>query len=309
MERISGGEYRLDLIGWHLGTLMLGMFRSSALAFERSPLLVGTSGLDHMLVQLYVQGGFTGTAGNKPVVVEPGDIVVFDLAFGLKTRTTDFCNISLLVPRPFFESTRTDLSNLHGLVLPAAAPMTAVLASYIMALTDRIPFLTMHEGDVAAKSTVALITTVLGGQDDRQPPPISAVQAPFRRIADEIDRRICDPTLDPNSLASAFGMSRATLYRTFEPVGGIAEYIRRRRLSAAAVTMTRPENRRRKIAEIAFEFGFSSESAFTRAFKLAFGVPPGVARERSIRHLPSGPGHSGANSSSDFARWMRMLRV
>jgi len=304
---LSAAPYRIDMIAWHLGTLMLGSVRSSALAFDRPASLVAASGLDHLLVQLYVEGGFTGTADTRPVVVTPGDIVVFDTTRTLHTRASDFGNITLLIPRSFFAATHADVSALHGRVLPAGGAFTGVLASYMIALAERLPALDAREGDLAARSTAALITAVLASHDDRGPAAV-AIPSPFRKIALEIDRRLRDPALDAEALAEALGMSRATLYRAFEPAGGIADFIRRRRLSAALVAIAASENQRRKIGEIAFECGFASESAFNRAFKAAYGVPPSEARQRSVRLWSMADEAGKPVGSLDFARWMRTLR-
>jgi len=303
-------QYRLNLSAWHLGTIMVGRFQCSALAFDRDAALVATSGLDHLLVQLYVEGGFAGVAADHSVVVTAGDVVIFDLAQGLKTRATDFTNISVLIPRPFLAHHCDDASRLHGHVLPANGAIAAMLGSYMRALVDRLPTLTPGDAQVAARSTVALVTTMLadqggGGFAPTAPAPLS----PFRKVAQEIDRRLREPSLDAASLAQSLGMSRATLYRTFQPVGGIADYVRRRRLAVAAIILSSPANQRRKIGEIARDCGFASESVFSRAFRSAFGIAPGQARQCGADFWSQPHLLAQDNGSLDFARWMRMLHT
>jgi hypothetical protein len=46
-----------------------------------------------------------------------------------------------------------------------------------------------------------------------------------------IEQHLASPELSPASICAAFGLSRATLYRLFEPLGGIASSIRERRLA------------------------------------------------------------------------------
>ncbi|EQB18339.1 helix-turn-helix domain-containing protein [Sphingobium lactosutens] len=299
--------YRLDVAAWHLGTIMVGWFRSSALAFDRDAALAAASGLDHLLVQLYVGGGFTGSAADRSVTVRAGDIVIFDLIHGLRTRASDFSNISVLVPRAFFAPTLQDISRLHGLVLPADNPLAAMLGSYMTSLVDRLPSLGVADGQLAARSTVALVTTMLAGQAPGLPPVMGITPSPFQRVSREIDRRLGDARLDPASLACDLAMSRATLYRTFQPVGGIADHIRRRRLAVAAIALSDPGNRRRKVGEIALDCGFATESAFGRAFKKAFGISPGKARQRSLDFWYAPDARDHGDASLDFARWMRML--
>ena len=72
-------------------------------------------------------------------------------------------------------------------------------------------------------------------------------------------------------------LSRSTLYATCEPVGGVAALIQRRRLERIHAHLTDPGERRR-ISEIAFQYGFVSKAHFSRAFRNAFGCSPREAR-------------------------------
>lgn len=299
--------YHTELTAWHLGTLMIGVFRSSALRFERTGDLIASGGLNHLLVQYYPEGGFTGDADGVPVVVRPGDIVVFDLARGLVTDASDFANITLLIPRAYFEAAVDDVGSLHGAVLPRDGQMAAVLASYLVAFSERLPALPLREADVAASATAALTTTVLSHCVRPTSPAAETVLSPFRAAAVHVDGRLRDPGLDAASIASGLGMSRATLYRVFKPVGGVAEYIRRRRLIAAAVDLSAPENRRRTIGEIGFSWGFGSEATFNRAFKAAFGVTPRAARERGSTIWAVADTGRDVPDEQEFVRWMRTL--
>lgn len=310
LTRLCGGPYRLDIAGWNLGMMMAGRFSSSAMAFDRPPALVASGGLDHVLVQLYVEGGFTGLADGRPVTVRPGDVIVFDLTRTISTRASDFTNISLLIPRPVFEASHDDVSALHGVVLPADRPMTGVLASYVTAFTERLPALSPAEAGTAARATAGLASTILSTSAIPEARTRIPIPSPFRAITLEIEARLHDPTLDADTLAATLNMSRATLYRAFEPIGGIADYVRRRRLTAAAMQLADPAQRRRKISEIAFGLGFASESTFNRAFRIAFGVSPREARLRGSGLWPLAEAEDPRSPTSrEFARWMRTLKA
>lgn len=60
----------------------------------------------------------------------------------------------------------------------------------------------------------------------------------------------------------------------------VAEYIRKRRLSAAAEELMASE---KSISEIAVKYGYNSASAFTRAFREIFGISPLSAREEDAK--------------------------
>lgn len=299
-------DYAIDMAAWHLGTMMTGTFRSSALRFTRSKALVAQSGLDHVLVQLYVAGGFSGDADGRAIKVQAGDIVIFDLSRPFHTQTSAFTNITLLVPRVHFEAEVDDPACLHGLVLSQDRHMIAMLAGYLQQLAERMPHLLPKDASAAAAATAALTTTVL--KDFADPAPVGMpVVSPFRAAARHIDCRIRDPDLDVASLTRELAMSRATLYRVFEPVGGVANYIRRRRLTGAAMDLSAPVNRRRTAGEIGYAWGFASETAFNRTFKAAFGLTPHTARQRGD-HIWAANGGAEGTAEQRFVRWMRLLR-
>lgn len=76
--------------------------------------------------------------------------------------------------------------------------------------------------------------------------------------------------------------------RMFSFLSGItlSEYIRRRRISLAALELT---NSRMKIIDVAIKYGYSSPDSFTRAFYSLHGVTPSEARNngQQLKTYPS----------------------
>jgi AraC family transcriptional regulator len=77
---------------------------------------------------------------------------------------------------------------------------------------------------------------------------------------------------DLDEAARRAGFSRWHFMRVFQAAAGlpVAEYVRRRRLSRAAEALAAG----RPVLEVALAWGYESQAAFTRAFSLAFAVPP-----------------------------------
>ena len=69
--------------------------------------------------------------------------------------------------------------------------------------------------------------------------------------------------------------------RIFSWVVGIslAEYIRRRRMSQAAMDL---QLRREKVSDIALKYGYTSPTSFNRAFQSVHGMTPAVAKKREV---------------------------
>ena len=88
-----------------------------------------------------------------------------------------------------------------------------------------------------------------------------------------------EPDLD--KLGRLAGCSAHHFQRIFTYIGGITltEYIRKRRMSLAAVDL-KDENA--KVIDVAVKYGYDSPTAFTRAFVAVHGVTPTRARANEI---------------------------
>ncbi len=114
-----------------------------------------------------------------------------------------------------------------------------------------------------------------------------------QRAIDFIEGHLDEPfALD--DVAAAVGLSLYHLHRLFCAVQGdsLKGYIRKRRLTQAAVALRTTD---RRILELALVAGFRSQEAFTRAFGAHFGVPPG--RYRADASTRGRPGLFAANAT------------
>lgn len=307
VERIAPGEFRFDMKTWHLGALLVTAIGSSGQTFERGKRLVASTGLDHILVQLYVEGGYAGQVDREDILVRPGDVCILDLTRTLETLASAFRNITIVVPRAMLEAAVEDIDSLHGMVLPRGTPLSEMLAGHIRTLHAQLPRLTPTEAETAARATVALITGILASQERVRLGRPAPVASPFRMVQRYIDQHLHDPALSPAMLTEALGLSRAALYRLFEPMGGVAEFIRMRRLTGAAVDLA--NSRGKRVSEIAASWGFANDTSFSRAFRAYFGISPSEARDEARRiWLASGRSES-LPTGTEMSRWLRTLRL
>ncbi|MCD9027852.1 AraC family transcriptional regulator [Luteimonas sp. BDR2-5] len=98
------------------------------------------------------------------------------------------------------------------------------------------------------------------------------------RILRCIEEHLEDPALDCDFLQRLFFVSRPTLYRMFQPLGGVSRYIRERRLVAARRRLR--EEPHHSITWLLYDLGFESERQFQRAFQARFGMSPASWRAR-----------------------------
>ena len=156
-------------------------------------------------------------------------------------------------------------------------------AAALQTLLSQIKRATAAEMDELVTGVVALAAPVIAlSSSGRTSTSRSVVAAPlesFGSIARFIEANLASRELRIEEITRTFGLSRASLYRLFEPVGGVASYIRTRRLVRARKELTAPGLQDHRIGPIAYRAGFQSIPAFNRAFREAYGKTPGSARK------------------------------
>jgi AraC family transcriptional regulator len=108
-------------------------------------------------------------------------------------------------------------------------------------------------------------------------------------LADNLDRE-----LDLDHLAEVACFSPFHFHRVFHALQGetVADSVRRMRLHRAALELIEKET---PIARIAARAGYSSQAAFTRAFRSAYGAPPAAYRATA----PGGLAHEAVRVRQD----------
>lgn len=101
----------------------------------------------------------------------------------------------------------------------------------------------------------------------------------LKKLSQSIDyiENNLDGTISYDEIAKIAGCSTYSFQRMFTYIAGIplSEYIRRRRMTIAAFEIQTKEI---KIMDIALKYGYTSPTAFNRAFQSVHGVAPTLAR-------------------------------
>ena len=302
-------RFQADLTSYSMGSILLGRTRSVAQRFSRSTATIARSGIDHIIVQLYMVGGYHGHAGSASIVVQAGDISVLDCAETFATQASDFENLTLVIPRAILEAKLPRLEALHGLVLKAGSTWNRILSQHLLVLFEQAPSMTLRECERIANGSIALLAACLQGEiEARDEQTGTSVTSMVLLVRRHIDEHLSDASLSADQVAARFALSRATLYRLFEPFGGVAGYIRTRRLRRAFFALRARELCNLRISDIAQRCGFASMATFTRAFKAAYGVTPAALRSVSALN-PARPSPHDAvlDDGLGITRWMHEI--
>jgi len=260
---------------------------SSAIRLTRTMKLIARSAADQIMVICYRSGPYRFETGGIKRRVEPGDFSFFDLSKEIMIEAPAVDNVGLAISRRKLETLFPDLGHVHGLVI-APSSLTRVLLSMMEETLATGSVMTLSEASSIADAMLQLVVACLD-LPPRQPVGIAPPSigtgigtASLAAVRASIERRLTDRTLGPQTLLDEFGITRSTLYRLFEPLGGVSAYITERRLRYAFHRITNPLEPASRISQLAFDLGFSHPSTFTRAFKSFFGLSPKDARASAV---------------------------
>jgi AraC-like DNA-binding protein len=277
-----GDVFHAEVQAYRFERMILFKRSLNGLQHSRNPTRVRRDAFDHITLHLLLAGEMRAGPPGHERRMQPGEILVLDNSLPQQSRSYDVNVISAPVARDLIEPLVPDIRAFHGTILPEA--IGGLLADFLIALTRRSPTLDANVGGHSSTVVGMLLAAVLRGQA----PPVEAVVwagahdlngdlARRRQAEAHIEAHLGEQDLNANSIAAAIAVSRSILYRTFAPDGGVARFVRQRRLERVRHALRR-QGETRSIATLAYAYGFTSEHHFNRTFRDAFGRPPGQFR-------------------------------
>ncbi len=305
--------YALRSEGYNFPEMPISGVRMSAGRFVRSERVIARAGLDHVLLSTYRSTDHRFVADGNEGVARAGDVVAVDL-----TRPSSFAaleednrNISLMVPRRLLAPLLPDIEDRHGLILRRGTPLNVLLRSHMKDLLSQARHLTPASALAVTRASAALVAACLGSADLSAPPGESArtslAAAVIRLIRQAIEEHLDDPDLGPAQLCRHFKLSRARLYRLFEPLGGVRAYIQQRRLMRVHRILADPGAPYETIASLAERWGFPDHAAFSRTYRFAYGVTPSETRVLAQAHYAEARAAAWEAPENSFVKVNRWL--
>lgn len=307
IDTVAGdrASFRSRMTSYQFADIAISASRSSAARYERATQTIARGAVDNICLLVYSEGGCRFDAEGRSTEINPGDVCIFDMTRPSTVLASDFANLSFVLPRALLETQLANLDGLHGQVLAKPDPLNAMLVSHLRTLYAQAPALSVSGVRAAAQGATALIAAFAGASASgreaiRNAAAANSLQA-ARRI---IEANLHDQVLSPDFICSQLGMSRAKLYRLFEPTGGVSQYILQRRMMRAYHNLIDPAHAHERISTIAARHGFSNASMFSRAFRQAHGVSPSDFREVCTRINPVDTAHPFDNDFATMRRWL-----
>ncbi|OXI80489.1 AraC family transcriptional regulator [Burkholderia sp. AU33423] len=298
-----------QFIGYTLGNISVGKWTYHhpgnpavplSYALNRSAAFIRRDGMDNYSFNLRDAGSVRGEIDGRPVFVQPGDILVVDQARPYHREIQAGDAVTLLVARDMLPSLP---SSVHGTIFSGG--ISQLLDSYLRSLLDKIGTLSQSEALHAEQATLSLVKAMLSPTaQEISNARNELLSALYVKIKEYIRQNLESPDLSPDRICKEIGISRSSLYRLFEQDGGVANYIRKRRLLAIHRALMSPESPRHRIGDLAYRYGFNSNTQLSRAFKLEFGHAPSETRV-----VAGSPQHRlQRHADTDYNGWLAQIR-
>jgi AraC-like DNA-binding protein len=264
-----------EICSFAIGTLTIGTTKFNSQRYQRDKRLISLGNLDFYLIQLITGGRLQGHFGGQDVNAVQGDVVIIDLAQIVKSTATAGSRLTVTLPRDALNKA-VKWRNIHGTVLPAHAPGTRLIAHFLKGVLKVAADLTPEEGAFTQDALINLFAAVFRTPDiDSEPTfEIVANYGLKNAIIDFISQNITSNQLSVAMIIDRFNISRAHLYRLFEPENGVSGFIKEKRLDYALQTLAKSPLRNVATKQIAFQCGFESPEIFNRLFRERFGMTP-----------------------------------
>lgn len=244
---------------------------------ERTRSDAAQEGDDRAHLALMMRGRRTVRVGGAEWSAKPGQLFVAPAwrPFSLGGEGPDYAAVSIALPVPALRRDAVDRlaraqAAFHG--APLARPLRSALAALARALLGG------RTAEVEAVCAAAdwLFLAAVASKDGESARRGDAALA--RAALDEITLRGGEPDFALGMLAERLGASPRAVQRALAAQGDtFSGALRRARLQRAQRALAEGG---RSIQQIAHDCGYEELSAFYRAFRRAFGAPPGALRAR-----------------------------
>jgi AraC-like DNA-binding protein len=218
--------------------------------------------------------------------LRPGDLTLVDLSRPAVWRMLPSTMVALVFPRSLLPLRPAEVARLTAVKLSGDRGVGGLVSSLARQLPDHLDVDRESDGVRLGTAVLDLVSVALAARLDRGSAVPSDVRQRtlLRSVHSYIDEHLGDPTLSPAGIAAAQHISLRYLYKLFEGESDtVAGWIRRRRLERSRRDLLDPAMHFRTVGAIGARWGFVNPAHFNRAFRDAYGLPPGVYRDRQRR--------------------------
>jgi AraC-like DNA-binding protein len=282
---------RAQILTGEVGALRLTrIMNAPRVTVSRTAALIRRSDPELFKISFAMRGHEVIGQGDREAALAPGDLTLVDQSHPFRVATRDgheFLAVQFspaAVPLP-----RDALERLTAVPISGRDGLGASISSLARHIAPRLEEQGPTDGVRLAAALMDLLIVMLAGRLDRVTTvaPATRRRALLATLQAFIDSHLADPELSPSTIAAAHHISLRYLHRLFEGQGTtVGERIKNRRLESCRQDLLDPSLAALPVNAIASRWGFIDAARFSRAFRDAYGQPPGEFRRHLATPLP-----------------------
>lgn len=273
----SGTEFVGTVRSEFLDEVIVSDFECDACEVKRTARNIRFDDCDDFLLCMQLTGEAVISQDDRQAVIQNGSFALIDprRPFSVSYQTWGR-SVSLKLPRQAFEARLGGASMLSAYSMTPDRPLTGLASGFLSMLPSRVEMLDGAARARIGEQSLDLIAMAMSREADQAGATLSSPRAvALLSLKTVIESRLSDPTLRPAIAAHAAGISvRYANALLAQEDTSLERYILNRRLDRCRQALSDPHQSQRLIGDIAFCWGFSDLSHFTRRFKAAFGLSP-----------------------------------
>jgi AraC-like DNA-binding protein len=279
-DRFAGSIHNRQFAGIQLSTML-----SDQMSLSRSKARIARAREDDFLVAFEARAQSYGAQDGREAILDVFDFALFDSTrpyeVGFKPG---FKHFVLKIPRPALLSRLGNPNTITGSRIPGETGTGRITSRFFCELEQQLDSLDDLQANRLGEIGLDLLAASLASVSPICNLGESAIRnAWIAKIKVLANSRLGDPALSPGSVARGLGISVRYLNALFSSEElSFDRWIWERRLQKCHAALTDCSQLARSISDIAFGWGFSDMSHFSRSFRQRFGYSPREAR-RGVR--------------------------
>ncbi|MCR8922640.1 helix-turn-helix domain-containing protein [Dasania sp. GY-MA-18] len=285
-KKKSCDEFCGRIHGEELGSIQITTLASDPTTYHRDRFDISKENQDYFLVTIPNVSAVSFSQNGKNVNCRPGDFILQGSADPYRFLYDEPAQMTVIrIPGDELRDRIKSADDFCARSFLGSTASNGLFLNYLESLLKFSKDLPDTAKLKISEQLIDLLALTMDSSDEALPCADSASQeAHLHRINNYINHNLSSPNLSPQQIADQCGISLRYLHQIFKPTGHtVASWIKERRLKQCYDALADPRRPIRSIAELAYRWGFSDQSHFSRVFKNRFDIPPGQVRANALK--------------------------
>ena len=282
---LSASAFEAELQAARLADLQLLTFCNSPMDVSRARRDIARAQSDELFVCQQIAGSLSLEQQGREITLTRGDFCLLDPQLPYTGRFRNGSKVLVLkIPRPALEARIGNTSTMT--VRPLNRGSRGRLASgYLASLPGVSGGAEGQHSALFQEQALDLVALSLAPMMTEGTVDVSAPRTlHYLNLRKAVEEKLADPALSPTTLAAAAGISARYANVILATHGtSLERFIQRSRLERCRRALIDSAQTHRSITDIAFSWGFSDLSQFSRSFKKSYGSAPREYRALKLK--------------------------